>query len=108
MAQKVEKNGNNSKKGGNEERKHMPLSLRMTLEKVDTFGKDGQHLWFTAKEPDSEVTLLMKVFNFTKKMYDTILDNDEATVYFDIARTKDNNGGYQTQLVAYDVVPINK
>lgn len=104
MAKVKENNG--TQNGGTQ--KHMPLALAVNLDTLSTFGKGGEHLWFTAIEPDSEKKLMFKCFNYSDTMYQTIADNEKATVYFDISRTKDNNGGYQSQLVAYDVVPISK
>lgn len=101
-------NSNKSNNSNNSNNKHMPLALAVNLDTLTTFGEGGKHLYFTAIEPDSEKKLLFKCFNYAEKLYKAIADNEKATVYFDIARSKDNNGGYQTQLVAYDVVPITK
>lgn len=107
MAHKVERKSDNKKGGDNKKKEtHMPLSLVGTLKQYDTFGEGGKHLWFTFEEPDSGKTLFFKMFDYSEDNFKTINDCDKATVYFDINRVK-NGDVYITQLVAYDVVPVN-
>lgn len=94
-----------NKGGVKKEFKNQNFKMRGTLNKMDCFGKDGQHCWFSIKDEVTGTGYMFKFFNINDDKYDILAESNEIEVYFNIGYNKQGNN-VTMQLVATDIFPI--
>lgn len=84
------------------ERKVYRQELYMTGEvtRIDTFGKDDEHISFTVKDDISGLKYVFKMFNVSDELYDEIADSERVRVGFNLSYNTYNDN-LQLQLVAW-------
>lgn len=94
-----------NKGGAKKEFKNQNFKMRGTLNKMDCFGQQGRHVWFSIKEHLTGTGYMFKFFNISDDKYDILADNTEFEVYFNIGYNKQGNN-VTMQLVATNIYPI--
>lgn len=103
---KSTRNTRTNKKGGaKKEFKNQNFKMCGTLNKMDCFGENGKHVWFSIKEEITGTGYMFKFFNISDDRYDILSSYNEFEVYFNIGYNKQGNN-VTMQLVATDIYPI--
>lgn len=102
---KSARNTKTNKGGAKKEFKKQNFKMCGTLNKMDCFGANGKHVWFSIKDKITGTGYMFKFFNISDDKYDILADNTEFEVYFNIGYNKQGNN-VTMQLVATDIFPI--